>query len=331
MSNKHPDPRPPAIPADVPGVLRLGVTGAVLVGMVATAAATGEREIVFPEVAALLTGLILAPRLSWRTTLPRMCLLLVVCALLGTGISTYVPGHLALKMTLAYAAALFILMVTGTTVAPIVSAAVLPVLLGTRGWVYPVSAAVLALACTLLRLLWERLGLARRELVRPHRGVWGGAWAFLMRTAFVAVWTTLAVACGCPFAAAPPLLVAYTQFSRRRNPIRKHPSKAVLPVFVCALIGASCRLVLTELAGFGVGISVALATVVFTSYFRRTRFYFPPAAAMAILAFLIPADRLLVYPVEALTGISALVYGERFLTRAAHAATRTRKGLSPSA
>lgn len=314
MSNKHPDIRQPALPNDALGLMRLGITGAVLVGMVALAAGTGEREIIFPEVAALLTGLILAPHLSWRTTMPRMFVLIIVCALLGTGISMYVPGHLALKMTLAYAGALLILMLTGTTVAPIISAAVLPVLLGTRGWVYPVSATVLALVCVLLRLYLEHCGYARRELVRPHRGVWGGVWAFLMRVTFVAIWTTPAVACSCPFAAAPPLLVAYTQFSRRRNPIRRHPLKAVLPVVICACFGAVCRGVFTEWAGWSVGISVALATVGVTGYFRVTRFYFPPAAAMAILAFLIPADQLWLYPAEAFAGIAALVYAERFLT-----------------
>lgn len=319
MSKKHPAAHIPAIPNDSRGLLRLGFTVAVLVGMVTTAAVWGEREIIFPEVAALLTGLILAPRLSWRTTLPRMFTLLVVCAFLGTGISMYVPGHLALKMTLAYAGALLLLMATGTTVAPIISAAVLPVLLGTRGWVYPLSATALALFCTLLRLYWERLGFARRELVKPHRGVWGGFWAFLMRTAFVAIWTTIAAAISCPFAAAPPLLVAYTQFSRRRNPIRRRPAKAILPVFICALMGTLCRGIITLGAGFHVSIAVALTTFGFTCYFRRTRFFFPPAAAMAILAFLVPENQLLLYPFAALVGIAALVYSEKFLFSASKA------------
>ena len=54
--------------------------------MVAISEWTGEREILFPEISAIVTGAFVSPKFSWNTNFMRMLLLLCVSAILGTAI-----------------------------------------------------------------------------------------------------------------------------------------------------------------------------------------------------------------------------------------------------
>ena len=141
---------------------------AVVAAMVAAAELLGEREIIFPEMAALAVGMLAAPRRPWQTSRSRTALLIAVCAITGVLIVRYVHAPLWAQMSLAFLLCQLLFVSSGTTFAPMISAMVLPVFLGTTSWVYPAAAIILTLAMGAVQLIFERLGARERETFTPR-------------------------------------------------------------------------------------------------------------------------------------------------------------------
>lgn len=135
---------------------------AVLTVMLMTAAAelSGEKEILFPEIAAIAAGALIAPKFAWKTSKLRLFVLICIGAVMGLLISMFVPLTLGAKLCIAFLAASLLFQFSGTTFAPVISSVVLPVMLGTNSAIYPIAAAVLTLLIIMERLLIEKLGIA---------------------------------------------------------------------------------------------------------------------------------------------------------------------------
>ena len=289
-------------------ILPPALTVAVPALMVLLSEVLGQREIIFPEIAAIAAGMLLAPRRAWVTNRLRVLILISVSAALGLGISVYAPLPLWGKMTLAFVLAQAILVFSGTGFAPMISAAVLPVLLGTESPVYLVAAITLTGLILLVSLLLERMGLRQAESFQPLPAPDG---AVLRRTALKCVLGTacivLALGLRFRFAVAPPMLVAFTEFMNPENKAKQQPLQAIGLVFACALAGALCRLLFTERLGLPLWTSTAAACGVAVLLMLRTQMFLPPAAALTVLAMLIGADVLPLYPVQILVGITVLM------------------------
>ena len=154
---------------------------AVVAAMVAAAELLGEREIIFPEMAALAVGMLAAPRRPWQTSRSRTALLIAVCAITGVLIVRYVHAPLWAQISLAFLLCQLLFVSSGTTFAPMISAMVLPVFLGTTSWVYPAAAIILTLAMGAVQLIFERLGVRERNVHTPpsagRQGDGGAAFA----------------------------------------------------------------------------------------------------------------------------------------------------------
>ena len=195
-----------------------------ITAMTAAAELTGEKEIIFPEIAALAAGSFLAQAMVWRTSYTRMVLCVALCALAGVGIVRFIPAPLWLQVSLAYVCGQAALSCSGTTFAPMISAIALPVLLQTRSMVYPVSALVLTAAAALLRLALERADIKSRNLYESAPLMSGvtktSAADLFVRSVLAALGAWLCIQCAggtgyiMKFCVAPPLLVAFTELTR---------------------------------------------------------------------------------------------------------------------
>ncbi len=290
--------------------------------MVGAAAVTGEREIIFPEIGAIATGLFLAPQLSWRVNGRRMFLLLLVSGVLGMGIVRFVPGSIALQMSLGYLLALVILMFSGTTFAPMVSALVLPILLQTKSVWYLISLVIFTTLLIGLRKMLEHAGLMQRELFHPAAPSETASPALILfRTAFASIMIVTALSTGWTFMAAPPILVLFTELTSPGSRALAHPGKAVLLMSLSAAAGAWIREIVTvRIAPSLLPVSVALSALLFllilfrmrlflppagAAMLFRMRLFLPPAGAAMLLAYLAPDQALTLYPLEILAGVSA--------------------------
>ena len=117
-----------------------------LVGlMVGVAELLNEKEIIFPEITALAVGYMVAEKRSWKVNGKRMLLLITVCATVGVLIVRYSGLTLFPQMIIAFSFAQILFMFSGTTFAPFVSAIVLPVMMQTKSFIYPISAVILTI------------------------------------------------------------------------------------------------------------------------------------------------------------------------------------------
>ena len=270
--------------------------------MAAAAELSGQREILFPELAAVAAGALAFPRFAWNVSLPRMLLCLTGGALLGSLLAAAWMIPFVLRLCLAFLAGLTLLVCSRTGFAPMISAVVLPVMLESRSAVYPVSAAVLSGAAVLLCLILSKRDDLRlpefAPLPRPGRS---GLLSLALHWAMGCFVILFAVRSGLRLIAAPPLLVAYTEFQRSDSPAQRMPLRICLLLAACGGIGAALRY---PAVYFGVW-QFPWAGVAFTAVLlllHRTRLYCPPAAALALLAFLIPEQELMRYPAEILSG-----------------------------
>lgn len=276
--------------------------------MVGAAEGLGQSEIIFPEITAIAVGAFLAPKLAWRTSRPRILGCILLCAVLGVALVRWVPGPVWTRLTLAYGLAEGIYLLSGTTFAPMISAIALPVLLGTESWVYP--AAAFALTGLILLCHWgmERLGLREKPVftpVRPGAEDWRAAGLRLLLVG-LAAWAALGL--DCRFAVAPPLLVAFTEFSRPTAAARKHPLRVTGTIALCALAGTLCRLGVHLALGLPLTLAAVLAALCMIAVLRCLKVYVPPAGALCILPMLLPPERLAGYPGQVALG-AALFLG----------------------
>ena len=276
--------------------------------MIGAADIFGSREIIFPEIAAIATGALLTPKLAWRTDYLRTFTAIALCAGLGLCIVLWLPGAVWFKMCIAYLLASALFMTSGTSFAPMISAAVLPVLLQTDTIIYPIAACVLTAIILLLRFMLVKNGILEdqpfEKLPQPDTSICIQTFArWLIASAVIFI----ALKLGVRYAAAPPLLVAFTEFWKPETVSRKRPTAVITLITLCAVSGAGIRFVLTEWLFVPACVSAALTVIAVYFIMMKIGLMLPPASAIAILAFLIPKEALLLFPVQIMLGISVFV------------------------
>ena len=307
-------------------ILPQALTILVVAAMVGASELLGEQEIIFPEIAAIAVGLLLAPRRAWMTNRLRVFALIAVSASLGLAISVCVPLPLWAKLSAAFVLGQLLLICSGTGFAPLISAIVLPVLLGTRSLVYPAAAVALTAMILLMSLLLERLGVRKAEpdhpVGLPERRDFP---RIALRTALGVLCIAAAVRLDVRFAAAPPLLVAFTELMNRESAARRRPFQAIALLSLCAALGVASRVVLAGWLGLPLTIAAAAAAAGMILLLRGFHMFLPPAGALTVLAMLIPESALGIYPTQVLLGSCAYM-ALAVLTNAADGALR-RAGL----
>lgn len=277
---------------------------AVLTVMLMTAAAefSGEKEILFPEIAAIAAGALIAPKFAWKTSKLRLFVLICIGSVLGLLISMFVPLALSVKLCIAFLAASLLFQFSGTTLAPVISSVVLPVMLGTNSVIYPIAAAVLTFLILMERMLTEKLGIAEKSEFSPEPMPDKNALVRLAaRWLIGSIAIVLAVGTGFGFAVAPPLLVAFTEFCRKDSAVRKKPAAITLLIAGCALVGAVCRSIFT-LLGWKMFAAAGVTMLIVCIIMKSAKLFVPPAAALSVLAFLISEEAVITYPLQIAAG-----------------------------
>lgn len=286
------------------------VTVLLVVGMTGAAEGLEEPEILFPEITALAIGAWLAPLMVWRTSRTRLFVLITASAMLGVLIVRCCPLPLFWQLCLAFLLSQLLLTASGTSFAPMTSALVLPVLLGTTSWVYPLSAAVMTAAIVGVQRLLEAVGLCESAVFVPRpfslRETFGMSSPLYKRLLTATALLLLATASGWRFCAAPPLLVAFIELSNPACPARSRPLKTVTVVALCTLAGSLVRYVLCVRSGLPLTLAAMLIALGLVLFVRFSGFYFPPAGAMAVLTLLVPETALTLLPLQALLGMALL-------------------------
>ena len=287
---------------------------AIVTVMTAAADLLGDKEIIFPEIAAIAAGGLIAPKLAWNTDKKRILFFITLCAVLGVGIVRFVPLPLWAQMAGAFFISQIIFIYSGTTFAPMISAIVLPVMLQTETVVYLISAVLLTTLILLSRLLLEKQKVLEKityqkekmPQVREYKNV-------ALRTVIASLAIFAAVSLDAKFVVAPPLLVAFTEFSKPSCGARKKAVKAVALIGSGALIGSVFRYIFCmQFAVFPLYIAAAATMLAVILLMKKLGMFLPPAGAVSILAMLIPAHAVVWFPVQIAAG-AAMAMGAAVL------------------
>ena len=264
--------------------------------MVVVADVSGQSEVVFPEAAALCVGLWLMPKAVWNVRGWQIPLYLTAAATIGLALNLLLPVGFEIRFALAFVIVMGLLRLVRCNMYPTVSAAMLPVLVGTTSWLYP--------ACVLV--ISALLALGRGWLRQEERTEYHpfGELQLVLLTASVCL--PLAVTLCLPnptlrFLAVPPLVVTMIEFSNRRSGFRERPWTIWALIIAAAGLGTLTCLLLHHRWGLPLALGTFVTVALMLLLFRRFK-PFAPALAIAIVPALLPCEALPWFPLLAAIG-----------------------------
>lgn len=284
--------------------------------MVFVAELSGEKEIIFPEICALTVGAWISEQQPWITNKRRIFILMSLASLFGVLVVRYVPTYLIIKVCLCFAFTGFILTLFKTNFIPIISACILPVYLGTKSWVYPLSVTFMALIIILAQWLMEKYHIRPVNKFSPID--YDIKSQIIKWSKLLLVFALIALI---PFKThqiyflAPPLIVMFTELSEPQSPARKKPHYIVGLMFFASLTGCLLKLVLNIYMGLPLYICTALACVILFIGLSKIKINFPPAGAILLIPMILDKELLPLFPFEVLIGASILAFTAIFLNK----------------
>jgi len=299
----------------------------IIVLMILASELFGEKEIIFPEVAAICVGSFITPKVMWRSSFLRIILSITVCAVLGVVVVLYLPLALWLQFSLAFMTAQFIFFFSKTGFAPMISAMALPVLIQANRPIYIVSAVALTTLVLVITLFYQKYilkegegegdggekggeGKKKRKVIKVQIPWHEFIPSFIFRSIIV---TIVALVCSrlnekVKYCMAPPLLVAFTEMTTKKNmPALQRPAMTLVLFTGCAVIGTIARYLFSMLWGLPLTVAVLFVCLGVITLMKSIKLFFPPAAAMGVLSMLIPEGVVLLYPLDVFVGISIWV------------------------
>lgn len=295
-----------------PGVRLLmdGVSVLYIAAIAVAAQFSGWYYLLFPELGAISDDVLTRPWGKWASQPGRLLVSPVLGAALGTLVTRELPYHV-LTIVLIVAVCLLLLAVLKSNVAPAISASVLPLVLGAKSWLYPLSIALGLVILVAILLLWRwvyrrkhpgSLDVSTKNVddvleTPPNTKKW--IFPFFV---FVTVMGLSAMASGLRFILFPPLIVmAYEMFAHPGTcPWARKP--VTLPI-ACCVTSATGLLAVKLLGNSGIAAVVAMMCGIVA--LRLLRIHMPPALAVGLLPMIINSPDLR-YPFSVTIGTGAL-------------------------
>lgn len=279
-----------------------------IAGMVAAAELTGEKEVIFPEIAALVVGMWVVDKPIWRVRRRQLVVLMTLGAVVGISLVRFSPFPLVVNMVAAFVFAAVCLMFCRATLVPLISACMLPVLLGAESWVYPLAVLVMTLMITSGQVAMERSGLRHTAIHVPADRDWkrdGLKWGTLLTILLLLV--ALPVWSGYTYCILPPLIVTFVEFSNPKAGFRRAPLLVFSLLACAAVLGAGLQLFLhMELGVPSSIVAVLICGALFAVSEWRGRL-FAPAGAVALIPMIIPDADLIWFPLQAMSGAAVFI------------------------
>ncbi|MFZ0733428.1 MAG: hypothetical protein WAM79_13960 [Candidatus Sulfotelmatobacter sp.] len=259
---------------------------AVYVAAVAGAAhASGISFLLFPELGALAYDVLMRPWGKWARQPVRLVLTPAITAVIGTMVTRWMPFN-GLSVILIVGLSAVVIAMLRSSIAPAMSAGVLPMVLGMRSWVYPEGMTATLVVLSAIAVVWRKYH-SRKEtentpldvedvLESPPRGKY---WVVVLLI-FAGALAELARITGLRFILFPPLVtIAYEMFGHTEMcPWTKRPVS--LPA--CCFLTAGCGLLAFHIAGTGVVLALC-SMVAGIVVLRLFELHMPPALAVGLL------------------------------------------------
>lgn len=263
----------------------------------------GEKEVIFPEIAALCVGFLVIDKRVWLMNNIQFVGIMTFMAITGTALVNWGADYKILNYFISFAVVSSILILTRTTLYPAISAGMLPILLNSGSWIYPVTVFVLSLMMVVIRRVmlnhgWLSIAVGGRQegRIMDNMLVW------LLRIIFYAIPAIASFALNLDYLLVPPLVVAFVEMSRQQTNIHEHPYLISFQLVAASIIGTAGIYLFHNGLDVPLCIVAVLVLSIVFCMFELTHRRFAPAAAISLVPCLIPADILLIFPIYVLIG-----------------------------
>lgn len=271
--------------------------------MVGVSEWTGEKEILFPEMAALVLGLWVIDKKIWTISRLMLVVLMTICAIFGVLLVRYSPFSTLMNIAISFTFTSLCLILTRTTLIPITSAAMLPVILGTDSWIYPVSVFVMSILVVSGQWLLEKNGMRQTIILNKKKGHykqsfkhWSKLLFWLLIIAVIPVYT------GNLYFIVPPLVVMFIEFSSSSSGFRNRPLQVYLVVLISAILGTFFQYYFHTILGIPKIYIILVLFLCLFFLFELVKKPFAPACAIALVPMIIPQQNVLLYPFQVAIG-----------------------------
>lgn len=273
----------------------------------------GEKEVLFPEMAALALGLWVIDKKIWTISRPMLVVLMTVCAFFGILLVTYSPFPLLVNIAISFAFTSLCLIVTRTTLIPITSAAMLPVLLGTDSLIYPISVFVMSILVVSGQWFLEKNKLRHVVALDKKKGHYKHSKKHWARLFFwLLLITAIPVFTGKVYFIVPPLVVMFIEFSSSSSGFRNRPLQVYFVVIIAAILGTLSQYYLHSILGISQVYTVLLLFICLFFLFEIVGKPFAPACAIALVPMIIPQQNVLYYPFQVAIGAAVFLFVSMF-------------------
>ena len=277
--------------------------------MIGAAIVFKDKEIIFPEIAALTTGVFLTPKLLWKDTGPvKFTALMTLSAFFGIALTSFFHIPVIFRIILGCAFTVICLSIFRSGLYPMLSACILPAILDISSLVYPVSVFCCCVAIVLLRNILGKIfsdnGFAeiktdtnyfsRSELLPKIIG-----------SAIIIIYAVIPCRIHRPMLIAPPLFVLFMELFTDSSKLKGRELSALFTAVFCCFTGSYTVYLLSPAGIPGIAAAAVIITVIIFTLFKTVGIYLPPIAALSYLPLILPVENLPVFPLY--TGISLTV------------------------
>ncbi len=287
-----------------------------VLAMFAAAEFTGQKEVIFPEIAALALGAWVMEKPPWQSHYLHFWLSPTLAALTGILIVrffSYTPFFMIIG---AFCLVVLQLKLFRSAILPSISAAILPIITHSDSWYYPLSVCVLTGTVAIGRRLLTRKNSANDSLPEagkpagnPAISPWSlpdlAHWGKLL--AGVTLVSAAAIGGSLMFMVAPPLIVAFIELSKPGGALRDKAGKGLFLLVFAAFSGVFWLQLGHGFLHWPLWLSASAASATIFLFYHALRMPFPPAVAIALLPTILPESSVLSYPWQVLAGSSAFV------------------------
>ncbi|MCX0401715.1 hypothetical protein [Clostridium perfringens] len=282
-----------------------------ILAMVSIAEITGEREIIFPEVAALVVGSWVLEKQPWKVSKLGLVVLMTLCSIVGVFIVRYVNLGLTIEVLIGLVFTGLILKLSKTTLVPIISACILPIVLRTETWVYPISVFILTILITSIKYFIEDYGVSevreefKEEIAKLERNTSLRKKEFIRLLKIfitVGILTYFSVKFNITLLIAPPLIVAFIELTNEHCKFRQRSKSLLLLFIVVAILGFIFRIGFNEYLGLPLWLCTIFLLISLFICLEIFNMYFPPVAAIAVLPMLLTSKQVMFYPFQIAIG-----------------------------
>ena len=190
-----------------------------------------------------------------------------------------------------------------STLYPLVSALILPVLLHTTSWVYPLSVLTMTIIIITVKHIFEQNGVRSRfeytpsdKPIKSAVSIWTGMTVCILLIAAIGYYSTYI------YIIIPPLIVSFVEFVNTKAGFRNRPVLTVLLLSVCSLIGSTFQLVGHFYLGLPLAVVAFSILIAVFGLFEWLGKFFAPAGAISLIPLLLPEEVLPYLPLEVFVG-----------------------------